>query len=754
MKRSPIASLILSSLMVWNLIVFPLPALAEVEDGQPVATEEETALPEGTEQDDQFAGEETTPSDDQGDMEQEDTPEEEPSPDDVEPVESGDDEIDDSTEDKIEEPLDAEDSLPFDDVEDVDNDVTDAQPTVSVDEQVTEKPKQDDGESTVSTSATKTPTIQYRGHVQNIGWMKWVKGGKTAGTSGRSLRVEGFELKLMQGNKAISGISYKAHVQNIGWQDWVSDGKMGGTSGRSLRVEALKIRLSDELAEQYDVYYRTHIQNIGWLNWAKNGAPSGSTGKSLRVEAMQVVIVEKGAPAPSANGADKRAFYDGSGISGSAHIQNIGWKSYGSGRSVTFGTTGKGLRVEAVKLSLSGFDMPGGITYQSHVQNIGWQSARKSGVSGTTGKSLRIEAFNAKLTGEIAEKYDLWYRVHVQNYGWLDWTCNGANAGTVGFSKRCEAIQFKLVPKGSDAPGASNHPFLSPPSVSTALHQNNKWQKSGKNGTAGVTGKLLPADGFRASISLDGSGVSEGGISYSLHKMGGKWTSYGANGADVRVSGKMDAIKIKLTGEAAEAFDVWYRVHVANIGWLGWTKNDAPAGSDGLPCQVEAVQIAIVLKNDSAPGLTGASYVAPLSGDNGLDYIVYHIIATKTGGGYQGLRNAYEYVSSYGYRTQDLFPSGSWQSWSKRYAKEMYYMGRGNCYRYAALFCWIARGLGYDARAISGKAETLLGFYPHSWVEIHQNGEVYVVDTEMHDSHPGYNFFMVTYANAPVYYQR
>ncbi len=34
------------------------------------------------------------------------------------------------------------------------------------------------------------PTISYSGHVQNIGWMNSVKGGQTAGTTGRALRLE------------------------------------------------------------------------------------------------------------------------------------------------------------------------------------------------------------------------------------------------------------------------------------------------------------------------------------------------------------------------------------------------------------------------------------------------------------------------------------------------------------------------------------------------------------------------------------
>lgn len=40
-------------------------------------------------------------------------------------------------------------------------------------------------------------------------------------------------------------VSYRTHVQRIGWQGYVSDGEMSGTSGRSFRLEGINIRLSD-----------------------------------------------------------------------------------------------------------------------------------------------------------------------------------------------------------------------------------------------------------------------------------------------------------------------------------------------------------------------------------------------------------------------------------------------------------------------------------------------------------------------------
>ena len=60
------------------------------------------------------------------------------------------------------------------------------------------------------------------------------------------------------------------------------------------------------------------------------------------------------------------------------------------------------------------------IAYKSHVQNIGWMEAVNSGItSGTTGKGYRLEAMKIQLIQN--GKSMVRYRTHVQNIGWQDW---------------------------------------------------------------------------------------------------------------------------------------------------------------------------------------------------------------------------------------------------------------------------------------------------------------------------------------------
>ena len=73
-------------------------------------------------------------------------------------------------------------------------------------------------------------------------------------------------------------------------------------------------------------------------------------------------------------------------------------------------------------------------------------------MSGTSGRSLRLEAINIELYGDMAKYYDIYYRVHAQDVGWMGWAKNGASSGTAGYSRRLEGIQIVIVKKGASAP--------------------------------------------------------------------------------------------------------------------------------------------------------------------------------------------------------------------------------------------------------------------------------------------------------------
>ncbi len=131
------------------------------------------------------------------------------------------------------------------------------------------------------------------------------------------------------------------------------------------------------------------------------------------------------------------------GICYQAHVQNIGWQRPVCNGDEA-GTTGQGLRMEALRVWLT---RPVGwmrVCYQAHVQNIGWQPWVCNGQqAGTTGRSLRIEALRIVLI-HAPDNWDVCYKAHVENSGWQDSVCNGDEAGTTGQSLRLEAIQISL----------------------------------------------------------------------------------------------------------------------------------------------------------------------------------------------------------------------------------------------------------------------------------------------------------------------
>lgn len=88
----------------------------------------------------------------------------------------------------------------------------------------------------------------------------------------------------------------------------------------------------------------------------------------------------------------------------------------------------------------------------------------------------------------------------------------------------------------------------------------------------------------------------------------GSWSSYVYGGTDAVPNGTIQAVKIRLVGNAAQKYDIYYRLYTRQYGWMGWAKNDSPAGALGTGDRAQAIQIAVVPKGSSAPGSTENPY--------------------------------------------------------------------------------------------------------------------------------------------------
>ena len=274
------------------------------------------------------------------------------------------------------------------------------------------------------------------------------------------------------------------------------------------------------------------------------------------------------------------------------------------------------MRVEALSLGVAG--VSGGIRYRAHVQNIGWQGWHTDGEDcGTTGKGLRVEALQVELTGAASTNYDVYYRTHVQDVGWTSWSKNGETSGTTGRGLRVEAVQVLLVKHGQTIPtgdGAAysklaNTTYSSPTIRYQAHVQSVGWQSETNDGNmAGTQGRSLRLEALRASVA----GVN-GGLQYRAHVQNIGWQSWEKDGAIAGTEGqglRTEALQIQLTGAVASSYDVYYRVHVSDIGWMAWAKNGETSGTVGLGRRIEAVQMKLVKKGSPAPSGEGekASY--------------------------------------------------------------------------------------------------------------------------------------------------
>ncbi len=139
------------------------------------------------------------------------------------------------------------------------------------------------------------------------------------------------------------------------------------------------------------------------------------------------------------------------------------------------------------------------------------------------------------------------------------------------------------------------------------------------------------------------------------------------------------------------------------------------------------------LREDSVGKLQFGKDGRYTSGDPELDVKVAEILAKivaedPDGERLQWLRSAYEHCrDSFTYRRREAYTKGQ-TGWEVDDAKKMFETTKGNCYNFAAAFWALARGLGYEARAISGTC--LKDEQPHGWVFIEIDGEDYLFDPE------------------------
>ena len=283
------------------------------------------------------------------------------------------------------------------------------------------------------------------------------------------------------------------------------------------------------------------------------------------------------------------------------YLSGSGW-----GEKVSDGRTAgaAGSQAAALKVWVSG-DTAGSVQYSAFYGGA-WSGWTEKGVT-CGGSSKKLEIVKIKLTGALAKQYDIYYAVYLPHYGWMNWAKNGASAGTKNHGYVIQAMRVQLVPKGGAAPaqrGSHDKALLSMPTAAYQGYVAGKgWgSKVDFGGLAGQTDEVRSMEAFRVNKFSTWEG---GSLQYAAFMEKGGWQSWKDVGETAGLPGdgkRMDKLRLRLTGQMAKDYDVYYCVYVQKYGWLGWVRNGDAAGlSENHGFRIEAVRVKILPNGAAAP---------------------------------------------------------------------------------------------------------------------------------------------------------
>ena len=128
------------------------------------------------------------------------------------------------------------------------------------------------------------------------------------------------------------------------------------------------------------------------------------------------------------------------------------WEKKYKSQSNIAGSINKKKTLEAIQMKLKS-STSGKLQYRVHMYKRGWSGYKTNGKTAGR-KGAKLNQIQIRLTGQLAEKYDVYYRVHVRmTDGWTNWAKNGESAGAAHYARFIEAIQVVLTEKDAGMPG-------------------------------------------------------------------------------------------------------------------------------------------------------------------------------------------------------------------------------------------------------------------------------------------------------------
>lgn len=180
-----------------------------------------------------------------------------------------------------------------------------------------------------------------------------------------------------------------------------------------------------------------------------------------------------------------------------------GWNPYVKDNTPCLPSAGTYITCMKASLENQPEGMSGTIAYKVNLSGSGWLDwVENAADSNQADTDMPLEAVSVKLTGQLEENYDIYYKV-LQNGAWTEWAMNGAEAGTSGVGQKIDGIRISAVVKGAGEPEESLFGAIDPNRPMVALTFDDGPQH-------GVTNRILAtleANGGRATFFMVGNRV-------------------------------------------------------------------------------------------------------------------------------------------------------------------------------------------------------------------------------------------------------
>lgn len=239
------------------------------------------------------------------------------------------------------------------------------------------------------------------------------------------------------------------------------------------------------------------------------------------------------------------------------------------------------------------------LVYQVHGQSYGWQAInRDQSIAGTVGRSKRVEAIKINIENTEYQGATIQYRTHVQKKGWTSWTNNAGISGTVGQKLQVEAIQVRLVGKIAEEYDIYYR-------VHSAVFGWLDWAKGTNQGaSAGTSGLSTRVEALQMKLVKKGDSAGlvttrpfvndkQPRVDYQVHGQSYGWqntvnnnTIAGSIGQRKRIEG----IKMNVVGASMDG-SIQYSAYVQNNGWQNYVNATNLAGTTGRGLRMEALRV-------------------------------------------------------------------------------------------------------------------------------------------------------------------